>query len=907
MTCNGIERKSVQLRTVVLVSVAVACAFAGVPKTETRIDTLIGFEENRGQARPDIRYILRSSLYITDTGYTVSPDQIGVEFIDGNPAPSVSTSDTLPGTINVVRGSDPAKWITGIRHFREVRYRSVYPGIDAVYHVESDRPRLSWIIDPGADPSTIRLRVTGANATLGIDGILILWKTTFWLVSSRAPIAYQGNPPNQSMVEVKWRVVGPSEVQFQAGAYDRCLPLTIETRLPAVRPVPSLSALRVDTSEPVYAAGVVPALVTEAVDRATLREPSHGICGLPPRAPYPCQDAFVARYHASGVLQHVTYVQGSTNEAAERVRTDRDGNVWVAGWTDSSDFPITPDATQVRFAGPAATLQPSGQVGGDLFLMKLDGASGLPLYSTYIGGPKTERLIGLLVDPLGNVYLSGRGREGLLEGLPVTSGAFRTSACERCDFAAKWNSQGRLVYLSYLPTYATTYAVDAAGALYFGGGAQASFPVTPGAYNTSYNGGPTDAYVAKLNATGTALVYATFFGGPGQDYTSSLAVDSQGSVWFTGPTFPPAENPGALAGWQYRYFLAKLDPFGSRLLVRRDGVGGELAVDRTGNVYLFASQGGDRNALNPGGTLTTSCGRSYFAKLDSQGVVQYAEAADLLWGFVGFGARDRPVVATAGSLGQVVLLGLDTSTTPRQWLTCSLSAASLRLPNGVAPGEIITLFGAALGPQTGVGFRLDSEGRVPRELAGTRVLFDGAPVPILYAQHGQVNAIAPFDLAPGSEANIEVEYSGSRAGTLARVVASRPQIFTLNGSGSGQAAALNQDGTINGPQNPASRGSVISLFLTGAGQTSPPLREDEAVWSIDPKPQAEFRLAMPASTFLEVLYVGPSPGLLGSVTQVNVRLPDFIPTVGGFPPLSMPISVEVNGQFLPQDARIAMR
>jgi hypothetical protein len=93
------------------------------------------------------------------------------------------------------------------------------------------------------------------------------------------------------------------------------------------------------------------------------------------------------------------------------------------------------------------------------------------------------------------------------------------------------------------------------------------------------------------------------------------------------------------------------------------------------------------------------------------------------------------------------------------------------------------------------------------------VLFNGEPAPILYAQNGQVNAIAPFTLIPGTPVTVEVEYNGSRTSVTATVESVRPQIFTLDGSGSGQAAILNQDGTVNGPQNPARTGSIVSLFL----------------------------------------------------------------------------------------------
>ncbi len=120
---------------------------------------------------------------------------------------------------------------------------------------------------------------------------------------------------------------------------------------------------------------------------------------------------------------------------------------------------------------------------------------------------------------------------------------------------------------------------------------------------------------------------------------------------------------------------------------------------------------------------------------------------------------------------------------------------------------------------------------------------------------------------------------------------------------------LNQDGTVNGPENPARTGSIVSLFLTGTGQTSPILREGEVARTIEAKPLSNIGVALAgrAVTLLKLLYAGPAPGLLNSVTQVNVRLPDALPTFACWTALSMPIFVEANGRLFLQDARIAIQ
>lgn len=250
-------------------------------------------------------------------------------------------------------------------------------------------------------------------------------------------------------------------------------------------------------------------------------------------------------------------------------------------------------------------------------------------------------------------------------------------------------------------------------------------------------------------------------------------------------------------------------------------------------------------------------------------MLQYAETG--IGRVLRFAPDNRVVTAGAGGV-----VTLDLSTTPRAWLSCTLSAAGLQGPGEVAPGEILTLVGAGLGPRGGAAFRLVNGG-VPRELEGTRVLFDGQPAPVLYAQNGQVNAIAPYSLIPGATVTIEVEYNGMRLGTPLTVANARPRIFTVDGSGSGYAAALNQDGSINSPQNPAQPGSVISLFLTGTGLAATPLREGEVATTIGTAPLANFRflttVGTTAGVFLVTDYAGLAPGLINSVTQVTFACP----------------------------------
>jgi len=213
---------------------------------------------------------------------------------------------------------------------------------------------------------------------------------------------------------------------------------------------------------------------------------------------------------------------------------------------------------------------------------------------------------------------------------------------------------------------------------------------------------------------------------------------------------------------------------------------------------------------------------------------------------------------------------------PRQQPTFSVAgvvnAASYQ-GSGVAPGEIVTIFGSAIGPPTLTTMRLTSSGLVDNLLADTRVLFDGVPAPLVYVSQNQNSVIVPYAVAGKSTTQVQVEYKGlkSKPVTL-RVVSAAPGIFTLNSSGKGQGAVLNENMTINSGSNPALRGSIVVLYATGEGQTSPPGVDGKVASSVFPKPLLPVSVQI-GGVPAEVLYAGAAPGLVAGVLQINVRVP----------------------------------
>jgi uncharacterized protein (TIGR03437 family) len=197
---------------------------------------------------------------------------------------------------------------------------------------------------------------------------------------------------------------------------------------------------------------------------------------------------------------------------------------------------------------------------------------------------------------------------------------------------------------------------------------------------------------------------------------------------------------------------------------------------------------------------------------------------------------------------------------------------------GVAVGDIITLFGLGLGPANLVGLQLNADRTVSRNLAGTRVLFDGVEAPIIYTSAGQVSAVVPYRLAGAKTTSLVVEYQGVRSAPLVLPIRpSRMALFTLDSSGGGPAAALNADNSVNSAPNPVARGSVIVLYGTGLGVLQP--APGDATLIGTPLPLATAKVtATIGEKAAKVLYAGGAPGLVAGVVQINLEVPADTPT-----------------------------
>jgi len=286
------------------------------------------------------------------------------------------------------------------------------------------------------------------------------------------------------------------------------------------------------------------------------------------------------------VVSYATYVGGSSFEQATAIAVDAAGNAYVAGYTQSTDFPLVNAYDR--------SLGRKGDV--DVFVSKLNAAGTGLVWSTYIGGASMDRAVGIAVDASGSAYITG-----LTSGadFPTTTTAWQKGVTGGGGFVAKLAPAGNaLVYSTYVAaSNPSAIAVDFAGNAYVTGSATKSFVTTPGALQTTTTSvSSSTAFLLKMNAAGSAPVFATFLGGSGSEDGTSLALDSGGNPyvggWTTSADFPvrnayQATKHGAKDG-----FVAKIAGDGSRIVYATllggslDDAVNAIAVDRAGSAYV---------------------------------------------------------------------------------------------------------------------------------------------------------------------------------------------------------------------------------------------------------------------------------------------------------------------------------
>jgi uncharacterized protein (TIGR03437 family) len=318
------------------------------------------------------------------------------------------------------------------------------------------------------------------------------------------------------------------------------------------------------------------------------------------------------------------------------------------------------------------------------------------------------------------------------------------------------------------------------------------------------------------------------------------------------------------------------------------GIGG-MALDSKGNLYLADSRNNRIRKITRDGIVTTIAGTGANSYSGDDGLALNASFSGPLGVYAD--AEGRIFVADTGNNAVRVLTPTGQSTV----VTAVLDAAS-EASGPVSPGKIVALYGIGLGPRNLV-VNQPSGGTFGTQVGGTLVSFDGIAAPVLYSSASQVAAVVPYGVTAAS-AHVTVGYQGQTSAPVTVSVAeAAPSIFTVNGSGAGQVAAVNPDGSLNDALHPAPKNGYVSIFATGEGRTSPASIDGSlALGPGYPKPLSPVRAAIGGKDAM-VLYAGAAPTLVAGIMQVVVAIPDGI-EVGGY----VPIVLKVGGAATPAGA-----
>jgi hypothetical protein len=598
--------------------------------TASSVDALVhhvfpGFEPNRGQAAHGVRFLSRAAGYtllLTTTGAIIVPalrDTSGPERLrsspEGTPAeirfvsssshPTMLALHRLPGIVNYFIGRDPRGWRTRIPTYARVVYKHLYPRIDLVFYGRANASlEYDWLLRPGANPSDIRLRVTGARGEVPEThprlsrGNVIVGRFILG-----APRIYQQVRGRRHTIDGRFVVEGAT-IRLQVSRYDRTRPLIVD---PTIEYLTYLGGTGTDDAKAIAADGLGNAYLTGGVVGGAgypllhpLSSASNGI-----------EDAFVSKLDASGTLLYSTFLGGNGGDEAHAIAIDPSGDAYVTGVTGSGLFPVL-HAVQQNYGG-----------GRDAFVTGLDPTGSALLFSTYLGGSQSDGGDAITLDGQGHLYVGGyTPSTNFPTAAPIqaslSGGNFLGDA-----FLAELSLDGtQLLFSTYLGGSADDNAaairVDGAGNIYVAGSTRSSDFHTVNALpgQATYHGGTcgpsdepgpcADAYLLELSPT-HAVIYDTLLGGGGDDYATGLAIDAANNVYLSGdtssPDFPVKAAQQPSYGGNQDGFVVKLSPGGT--LVYSTFLGGKAEDDINGvavlgdSAYLVGdSQSGDLPLVN---------------------------------------------------------------------------------------------------------------------------------------------------------------------------------------------------------------------------------------------------------------------------------------------------------------------
>jgi hypothetical protein len=544
----------------------------------------LSFEANQGQTDSQVKFLSRGdgySLFLTSHGVVFTlrtpagvkapPSVFRMELLGAERNAQVSGADKLPGVANYFIGNDPKKWRSGISAYGKVKYRGIYPGVDAVFYGNQRQLEYDFVVAPGANPKQISLGLTGVTPSLDMEGNVLLRLADGDLTLKKA-IVYQNIDGGKKFVDARYTIAG-DKVRFQLGKYDHSQTLVIDpvftyltylggsgpdqiggSQVVAGTRSPSAQALAIDSAGDVYVTGM-----TESADFPV----ANAYQGASKTNIW---TAFVSALNPSGTaLLYSTYLGGSDYTEGNSVVWDsHDNALYVVGTTNSPDFPITAGAFQRILSPNEVGVNEVSASQYNAFVAKFS-PSGQLTNSTFLGGNYPTNGFGITTDPQGRAYVVGFTQytcappdEASYSCFPTTPGAVipaGTISQNGNGFVSVFDPKlSTLLYSTLLgdpngavgnTSEAFGVTVDPSGNFYVVGvTGSPSLPTTPGAFQPKL--GTSNAlpalvgFAAKfgpLSASGASLIYLTYLESTGVsfgDLPGGVVADSQGNAYIGG-------------------------------------------------------------------------------------------------------------------------------------------------------------------------------------------------------------------------------------------------------------------------------------------------------------------------------------------------------------------------------------
>lgn len=495
------------------------------------------FVENRGQAEAHIRYIGTGSefkAWFEDSGIVLQQRNTAVRMsFENGDTPHIAAEQPLGARANYLHGNNPRRWQTDLPLFAAIRYTGIWPGVELSYMAEQSGVKAEYVVAPGADPARISLKFDGGTQ-IDPAGTLRVSGAAGDFVEDR-PVLYQSIGGKRVEVAGGFEKLPNGSIGFWTAKYDRKQPLVID---PSIlfsgyfggSMESSITAVGFDGLNNLVVAGWTAATDLQATNG--VRQQNGG--GV---------DAFVASFLPNGgSLIYCTYLGGSGDDRAFGLAIDSTRNVYITGWTSSSNFPIA-SAIQTRLGGTR-----------DAFVSKLNAAGNALVYSTYLGGSGVDVGNAIGLDATNSAVVVG---DTTSSNLRVTAGAFQQKLAGAQDvFVAKLTPAGNaLAFVTYLGgsgiDHGACLNIGGAGAYFIGGYTMSSNFPTARPYQAKSGGGQ-DGFFAKLSSDGTSLLLSSYLGGSGgspgaPEEVNGIYRDPLGYLVVAGTTSSPnfPVTPGA--------------------------------------------------------------------------------------------------------------------------------------------------------------------------------------------------------------------------------------------------------------------------------------------------------------------------------------------------------------------------